>query len=934
MEFAQMSKLIRRFSCVFLLMGLLIPSFSLAQQNVSLPKINYKEYKLKDGLTVVLHQDRSIPIVAVNVWYHVGSKNETPGRTGFAHLFEHMMFQGSKNYNDGYWGAVDDMGGSVNGTTDQDRTWYFETVPSNFLERALYLEADRMGGLLDAMTEEKLDNQRDVVKNERRLRFDNQPYGTASERIGELMFPEGHPYHWSVIGSMEDLSAATLDDVKGFFRTYYAPNNAVLVLAGDFDESQARMWIEKYFGPIARAADIKRPNPTQPTLSGEIRKTYEDAVPLSLLNIVWHTTPAFSRDEAALDMLASILSTGRGSRLQSSLVYVKELAQQASASNNTSELGGLFQIRVLVKPGKTLDEVEDAINDEVERIKKEPPTAEEMTRALSIKESQTIFGLQTVIGKGARMSSYTGYLNKPDYFQADLDRYLKVTAADVQRVASEYLTGNRLVVAYVPRKGDAPKGNAAVNKPTSTSEKKKDVALIAQQKAALPKPGPDPKLSLPGIEKTKLLNGLSVWLVKQNELPIVSMNLVLNAGGALDPADKSGVASVTASMLNQGTTSCSALEIANQLQSIGASVNANSGWDSANISMQTLTKNLDAALGIYADVVVNPSFPANELQVVRHRTMVGFVQRKANPGAIAKMVYNKVLYGNQVYGRDLGGTENSIKAMTSDDLVSFYQTNYRPNNATLVVVGDVDGKTLMAKLEKAFAKWKPGNGTNVNVGNQVMVGKPGIYLVDKPGAAQSTVSIGQVGTNRDNPDYFALQVMNSILGGGGSARLFMNLREDKGYTYGAYSAFTFRRGDGPFTADADIQTVSTKESIVEFMKELNGIRGAIPVTQQELESNKHALIRSYPSEFETVEGISTNLANLIVYGLPDTYFNDYIQKINAVTLQDVNRVANKYLDPSKMVIVVVGDRKVIEPRLKELELPISILDPDGNAISQ
>ena len=919
---------------LFLAVALFIPMTVLGQSNSNLPKIEYKEYTLKNGLRVIMHPDKSTPVVAVNMFYHVGSKNEAPGRTGFAHLFEHMMFQGSKNYVDG-WRAVDELGGNVNGTTNEDRTFYYEVVPSNFLERTLYMEADRMGNLLDAMSQEKLDNQRDVVKNERRQRVDNVPYGTMSERIGDIMFPKGHPYNWSVIGSMEDLSAASLDDVKDFFRQYYAPNNAVIVLAGDYDEKQAKTWIEKYFGPIARGKDITRPTPALPQLSSEIRKTYEDTVPLPRMTMVWHSVPQYAPDEAALDMLGSILSAGRGSRLQSNLVYGKELVQNVFANNGTNEIAGTFQVSATAKPGKTLDEIEKEINVQIEQIKKNPPTPDEMSRALNTREASAIYGLQTVFGKGSQMSNYAGYLNKPNFFQEDIERYRKVTPADVQRVANQYLNSNRLVMSYVPRKGDAPKGNAEVNKPSSTETKKKDTALIAKQDAALPKAGPDPKFILPSIEKTKLSNGLNVWLVKQNELPIVSMNLVLNSGGTFDPDDKSGVSAMTATMLNQGTKNRSAVEIANQLQSIGSSVNAGAGWDSSNVTMQTLTKNLDQTLDIYADVITNPSFPATELESIRSRALTGFRQRKFNAAAVSDLVYNKVLYGNQPYSRQLGGDEKSVKAMSREDLMKFYNTNYTPKNGTLIVVGDVDSKTLMPKLEKALANWKSDNAlVNVTDRAEVMIGKPGIYFVDKPGAAQSSVNIGQVGVSRDNPDYYAIQVMNSILGGGGTARLFMNLREDKGYTYGAYSRFAYRRGAGPFSASGEIQTVSTKEAVQEFMKELNGIRGSIPVTQSELEVNKQNLIRRYPSGFETVGQISGQLSNLVTYGLADSYFNEYLSKVNAVTLADVNRVANKYLDPSKMAIVIVGDRKTVEPKLKELGMPIMILDTEGNPVSQ
>ncbi|HUR97556.1 MAG TPA: pitrilysin family protein [Pyrinomonadaceae bacterium] len=914
----------------------LISTNAVAQKGADkLPPIKIKEYQLKNGLRVVLHEDRSTPVVAVNTWYHVGSKNEEAGRTGFAHLFEHMMFQGSKNYNSDYFTPLQEAGGSINGTTNQDRTWYYETVPSNFLELAIMLEADRLGGLIEAMTQEKLDNQRDVVKNERRQRVDNQPYGTAFEKIGEIMYPKGHPYNWTTIGSMEDLQAATLDDVKTFFRRYYVPNNTVLVLSGDFDEKQARGWVEKYFGPLAKGADITRPSNPMPKLDKEIRTTVEDAVPLARRYMVWHSVPQYSADEPALDLLGYILSTGRTSRLQSNLIYGKEMAQQVGAFNGTNEIAGTFQIQTTARPGKSLDDIEKEINAEIERIKKEPPTAEELARAKNSNESSTIFGLQTVLGKGSQLGNYAGYLNKPAYFQADLDRYAAVTPADIQRVANTYLGSNRLVMTYMPRQGDAPRGNrvGAGDRPTSVKSEKKNDALIAEQSAKLPKAGPNPKFSLPAIEKSRLSNGLEVWMVEQKELPIVAMNLVLKSGQGNEPDDRTGLANITANLLDDGTKTRSAVDISNQLQALGINgINAGSGWDSTNVSVQTLTRNLDKALEIYADVIMNPAFPATELESQRARSLIGLRQQRANPNAVSNIVYNKVLYGDHPYGRDTN--EASIKAVTRDDIVKFYDATYRPNNGVLIVVGDFDKAALKGKLESAFSGWKSGTVANRDLPTPKSFEKTGIYIVDRPNSAQSVVSIGQVGLDRSNPDYFPVVVMNSILGGGITSRISMNLREDKGYTYGANSGFVYRRGPGPFRAGGDIQTAVTKEAIVEFMKELNGIRGPIPVTEKELDYNKQSLIRRYPAGFETVGAISSQLSNLVVYGLPDSYFNDYITKVNSVTLDDVNRVAKQYLDPSKMAIVIVGDRKTIEPGLKDLGYPIIFLDADGKPVSE
>jgi zinc protease len=794
------------------------------------------------------------------------------------------------------------------------------------------MEADRMGNLLDAMTQEKLDNQRDVVKNERRQRVDNQPYGTAFEKIGQTIYPKGHPYNWTTIGSLEDLQAASMDDVKAFFRQYYVPNNAYLVLSGDFDEKQARGWIEKYFGPIARGAAIDRPNNGMPKLDKEVRMSVEDAVPLPRRYFVWPGVRAYAADEAALDFLSFVLSAGRTSRLQSNLVYGKQMAQQIFANNGTNEIGGTFQIQVTARPGKSLEDIEKEIDAEIARIKSDPPTSEEMSRALNSIESSTINGLQTVLGKASQLTSYAGFVGKPNYFQEDLDRYRKVTPADVQRVANTYLTQNRLVMTYAPRAGEARRGSREADRPTSVKSEKRDEAKIAAQAAKLPKPGPNPKFALPPIKKSKLDNGMEVWMVRQDELPIVSMNMVLKTGSVNEPDNRTGLAGMTAQLLDDGTSTRSAADIANQLLSIGANINSGSGWDSTNVSLQTLTRNLDRALEIYADVIQNPAFPESEVESLRARALVSLRQQRSNPNAIANSVYSKVLYGDHPYGRD--DNEASIRAITRDDIVNYYGSTYRPNNATLIVVGSFDEASLKRKLETAFGGWKQGDVTARAIPAAKPLEKAGIYIVDRPNAAQSVVSIGHVGVERMHPDYFPILLMNSVLGGGITARISMNLREDKGYTYGANSGFQFRRGPGPFRAGGDMQTAVTKESVIELMKEINGIRGPAPITQKELDYYKQSLIRRYPGGFETVGAISNQLANLVVFGLPDSYFNDYIARINAVTLDDVNRAARQYLDPSKMAIVIVGDRKVIEPGLKELGYPISILDAEGKPVTQ
>jgi len=920
---------------ILLILFSIMASSALAQGG-AVPQLKISEYRLTNGLRVVFHPDRSTPIVAVNVWYHVGSKNETTGRSGFAHLFEHMMFQGSKNYNTDYLKAVDDLGATtLNGSTNGDRTNYYEVVPSNQLEAVFFLEADRMGNLLEAMTQEKLDNQRDVVKNERRQNYDNQPYGTASEKISSLMFPASHPYSWTTIGSLGDLTAASMEDVKSFFREFYVPNNATLVVSGDFDEKKARTYIQKYFGPIKRGPEVKRPNPAPAKLDAVIRREYEDSVQLPRTHMVWHTVPLGHKDQPALDFLGSILSAGRGSRLQSKMVYDKQLSQDVGAFHSSREIGGAFQITSTARPGKTLTEIEQEINIEIERLKNEGPTPDEVARAISRNESQSVFALQTIGTKADIINSSATFYNKPSAFLTRIEEYRRVTADDVKRVANTYLTSNHLVMNFVPRKDKAAsQAMTAANTPTTKAGKKAGAEIDYSKN--LPKPGPEPKFITPSVEKQTLTNGLEVWLVRQTELPIVSMNMVFRSGGTANPTGKAGLASFVSNLLNTGTKTRSAVEIANQLGDIGASLNSGSSYDSANVSMQTLTREMDRALAIYSDVIVNPAFPEREFQTFQRRTLVGLQQRKDNANAIASVAYNALLYGrNHPYGSSPGGDEASVKAIKQSDVDSFYRTYYRPNNAVLIVSGDVTMATLQPKLESAFANWKSASVPQVKLPEIAAFDRPGIYLIDKPGAAQSVIMIGQVGVPRDTPDYHALQVMNSILGGGGSARLFMNLREDKGYTYGAYSNFAYRRGAGPFTASAGVQSLVTKESVMEFIKELNGIRGSIAVTPQELETNKLNLIRSLPGSFETNSDIANQLSSIVTFGLPNNYYDDLARNIRAVTLADINRVSNKYLTPDRMAILIVGDKALIEPRLREIDSigkTIYYLDTDGNPV--
>lgn len=918
-----------------------------AQKTSSVPKIAYTEFTLPNGLRVILHEDHSTPIAAVNVWYHVGSKDEKPGKTGFAHLFEHMMFQGSKNYSDDFFRGLQEIGGTLNGSTNPDRTNYFEVVPSNYLERAIFMEADRMGGLLEALTEDKLANQRDVVKNEKRQNYDNQPYGLARARMSKLLYPKDHPYNWITIGELEDLTAASMDDVKGFFRKYYTPNNASLVIAGDINPAEARRLATKYFGSIPRGPAVPKLRVAQPVMKGEVRGSMEDRVALPRRYLAWHAVPEFHADEAPLDYLAAILGGGRTSRLYKDLVYDRQIAQDVSAGNSAGEIAGLFQITVTARRGQSVDSAQAGIDREIAKLLATPPSREELDRIYNVVEARTIFGLQTVGGfnaKSDRLNNYAVMRGTPNWLAQDLARYRNVKPADVQRVARKYLTGNRLIfdvspaaratggaVASVSPGADSAAGEAPAKKPDPARD-----AVLRAQHAALPRGGPAPKLTLPRLQRRTLSNGLEVLLVEHHELPIVTMNMVVKSGAASDPVDRAGLASLTAILLDRGTGRRSALDMANELQSIGATLNANAGWDGTTVSLTTLKRHLDKALDIYSDALLNPAFADAEVARLKTQRLGQLAQSRDNAAQIAGVVYPTILYGaGHPYGHPSTGNEASIRALAASDVKTFYSTYFVPNNAALIVVGDVTMGEVVGRLEKTFGAWKAGQLPESRIAAAPVRDRAQIYLVDRPGAAQSVLNIGTVGLARSTPDFFALQVLNTILGGQFMSRVNLNLREDKGYSYGARTAFDFRRSTGPFTASAGVQTAVTKQSVVEFLKELKGIRGEIPITDAELSTAKQSLVLGYPRGFETPAQIAGRLSDVVQYGLPDDYFNNYISNISGVTAADLNRVANAYINPSNLAVLVVGDRKVVEPALRTIDglgATITVLDAEGNPV--
>ncbi len=911
------------------------PARSAAQdQGPTIPNLEVETFSLSNGLSVILHEDHTTPFVGVNLWYKVGSKDEKAGRTGFAHLFEHLMFQGSEHHDTEYFGPLEKLGAQINGSTSTDRTNYYEALPTNGLETALWLESDRMGFLLPALTQAKLDNQRDVVKNERRQRYDNVPYGLAPERLNAALYPSDHPYHHSVIGSMADLSAASLSDVATFFRTYYSPNNASLTVAGDINPAEAKRLIETYFGPIPRGPEVPKLAPNVPTLAESRQITMTDAVQLSRAQLVWPTVPLGSPDEAALDTLAAILGQlPNESRLFRALQYDRQLAAQAAAYHFTSSLSGTFGVSITPQKGQKLDELIAIADAEVDRLKKEGPTEDEVRKVKNSVESSSVLSLQSAQAKADFFNRYNVQYGDPLAYKKELREAYAVTAEDVQRVANKYLVAHRIRLDVNP----GPKTPRPEETPVDKSSQAPLTSVAAAEiketfdRSKGPQPGPNPTFNPAPVARRKLSNGLEVLIAERHNLPIVAMNLVVKGGGALAPAGKEGLSSLTADLLTEGTTSRTSLQLAGELAELGASINGGGGDESCSLWLTALTRHLPKALEIYTDVLLHPSFPEKELERLRVQRLATLLRRADSPPAIAGQVFPKLLYSEaHPYGRT--DTPKSVKSLTRDDALAFYKMLFIPNNAALIVVGDTTPDAILPVLEAALKDWKPGSPVSRAVPEPPPSKPVTVYLVDKPGAAQSILTVGQVGVPRSTPDYFPLTILNAILGGQFSSRINLNLREAKGYTYGARSSFSFLQGPGPFAAGAPVKTEDTRPALFELMKELTEITGPRPATEAELAFAKDRVIKGFPARFETVGGVAGTLVELVNYDLPSDYFTTYRDKVDSVTQDDLHRVARKYLDPSRMVILIVGDRAKVEPTLKDLPFAkiINVLDTEGN----
>ncbi|WP_165248865.1 M16 family metallopeptidase [Paludisphaera soli] len=910
-----------------------------AAREHEVPALAVEKYTLPNGLTVLLHEDRKTPVAAVHLWYKVGSKDEKPGRTGFAHLFEHLMFQGSKHHDRDYFEPLEQLGAEINGNTTEDRTVYFESVPSNATELALWLEADRMGFLIPAMTPAKLDNQRDVVKNERRESVENVPYGMADEALRRALYPEGHPYRHEVVGSMADLSAASLDDVSAFFRTYYAPDNAILCVAGDIDKAQVRTWIEKMFGPIPKGPAVERPKPSAPKLDGPKRITQTDRVSLPRAQLVWPTVPSHHPDEPALDVLASVLGgLDKENRLYRALMHDRRLAAEVGAQHPTLNLAGTFEVDLLAPPGGGLDEIVAIAREEIERLKRDGPTPEEVAKSRNARESGLILGLQSVLTKAEVFCLYEAVSGDPLGYRDELQRLFAVTPGDVKRVANQYLTDAFIRLDVVP--GPAPERPAEAEAPRAPASPFEPVQQARETEAStkIPGVGPPPEFTPPAFERRTLSNGLPVWIVPRRELPIVTFRLVVGAGETSAPTGKEGLGSLAVGLLDAGTKSRDSFQIAGDLAEIGASLELTCGLEWSAAGVTALLRHSDRALDVYADAVLNPTFPQDEVDRRKLLRLADIESRRDSADEVAEDLFRKLLFGGtHPYGRAQLGTQATVESITRADVAAFHDAHFTPTAATMIVVGDVEPDAIAATLEARFGGWKPRPAPpKVAPGPPAATPAGAVFVVDKPGAAQSVLAVGRLGVERKSPEVPALGVLNAIVGGQFSSRLNMNLREDKGYSYGVGSEFRSLRAPGWFEVRGSVQTDVTRESLLEIRRELADLHGPSPITEIEVESAKRRTAYGFPGRFESTFDVADQLSAIAAYDLPDDHLATYLRRIEAVKLDQIRRMADDYLKPDSMTTVIVGERAVIEPELRKLPDAAAVrhVDEDGEPVEK
>ncbi|KAB7766890.1 peptidase M16 [Xanthomonas sp. LMG 12462] len=904
--------------------------------------IAYAQFTLPNGLRVVVHTDRKAPIVAVNLWYHVGAKDEPAGRTGFAHLFEHLMFQGSENHHGEFFEPFKQVGVTdQNGTTNSDRTNYFENVPTTALDMALWMESDRMGHLLGAIDQAALDEQRGVVQNEKR-QGENQPYGQAWSRLSRALYPAGHPYHHTVIGSMNDLNAASLADVKQWFRTWYGPNNAVLVLAGDIDVATAKEKVTRYFGDIPAGPSMAQPKVDVAQRSQSTRETMTDKVPQTRIYRVWNVAQTGTEDVDRLQLLAQVLGGATSSRLDRRLVHQDKLVDMVSASVWPSQLGSGFGIIAMVKQGVDPARVEAAIDEELRRLLDKGPDKAELARAKTAFRAGFIRGVERIGGFGGKadvLAECAVYTGDPGCFRTSLATIADTRPRDLTAVGRKWLGKGDYTLLVQPgervAQAEEPTVQPAPLNPPPVDPKYRTLPSVVDRSAGPPKTTQFPKLTFPTLQRATLKNGTTVILAERHEVPVVQFSYEFQGGYSADQGRKPGTANFTMGMLDDGAGERDALAFADAAEALGASLAAGAALDGSNAYLSALKENLAPSLALYADMLRRPRFAPNEIERVRASWIASIRQEKAQPNGVAMRVLPPLLYGvGHPYAMPFSGigTEAAIAALQREDLVDFHRDWVRPEHATLIVVGDTTLAEIVPLLDAQFGDWK-GEGTAPSVPVPARVArpaKPRVYLIDQPGAVQANLFASELVPPTTDPAAVRFDIANGVIGGDFTSRLNMNLRENKHWSYGARSGAASALGQRPWTASAPVQIDKTAPALQEMYKEISAFAsGKAPPTAEEVARIRNIQTLSLPGAYETASAVMGAIGGIVRYGRPDDYVFKRKAEIEAMTPAQVREAASM-LDPNTLTWVVVGDLKQIEAPVRALKLgEVTVIDADG-----
>ena len=886
--------------------------------------ISYEQYKLGNGLDVILHQDKSDPIVAVAIQYHVGSNREVPGKTGFAHLFEHMMFQQSENVGqDQFFKKIQGAGGTLNGGTSSDGTMYYEVVPKNSLEMVLWLESDRMGFLENTVTKSAFANQQNVVQNEKRQSYDNRPYGFNQTVIAKNLYPAGYPYNWTVIGEMEDLFNASVEDVKAFHSKYYVPNNTTLVLAGDFEIEEVKPLIEKYFGEIAPGELIVDMKPQPVTLSETKKLFHEDNFAKTpQLTMVWPVSENYSSDSYALDFLAQALSGDKKFPFYKVIVKEKKLAPRAGVYNRSMELSGQFTISINANAGTSLNDVEKAVFEAFQVFENNGITEQDLEKYKAGLETEFYNGISSVLGKSFQLARYNEYAGSPGFIEQDIANIQSVTIPEIMNVYEKYIKNKPyLSTSFVP-KGQVNlivenAVNAGIVEENISTATQVDQSAIVEDEEIVksksnfdrsvePATGADPELNLPQVWTADASNGIKVYGIQQNELPLIQYSIVMDGGHILASKEKAGIASFLASMLMEGTASKTPEELEEAIDMLGANIYVSSGTEKMSISVNCLTRNYENTMALVQEILLQPRWDEEQFNLVKSRMINNIERNQASPEYLASISFNKLVYGqDNILAVSASGTLESVNSITMDDLKAFYAKSFSPSVAKMHIAGKIEKERVLKGLENLSANWNSVNVELPVIATPQLPEKSTIYFVDVPGAKQSVITVGNYAIPRSSDDYYPATVMNYKLGGSFNGILNLILREEKGFTYGARSGFSGGNNYGTFSASSSVRSSATEESVQIFKDEIEKYRQGI--SEEDLEFTKNALIKSNARNFETLDALHGMLTDISAYNLPFDYIKKEESIVKSMTTESHKELAQKFLKPDNMYYVVVGD---------------------------